>query len=91
MCLGVEHTYSFSIGEQAANQTCDCGPILGDEDDKGLESLVPDSHGVLAEPDSQPQDSSIYLGSGADDLQDDTGYNESNNGKCLQLNDTYGF
>jgi hypothetical protein len=90
--LGVGHTYSFGIGEQVANQTRDCGPILGDEDDEGVESLVPDSHGVLAEPDSE--DSSIYLGSGADDSEDGTTYDESDESddeERLQLNDMYGF
>jgi hypothetical protein len=87
--LGVGHTYLFGIAEQAANQTRDCGPILGDEDDEGLESLAPDPHGVLAETNSD--DSSIYLGSEADDSEDGVTSDESDDEERLQLNDMYDF
>jgi hypothetical protein len=83
--LGVGHTYSFGISEQAANNTHGCGPILEDEGYEGLENLTPDSHGVLAEPDSE--DSSSDCDSETDDSEDDVGDDEER----LQLNDMYGF
>ena len=87
--LGVGHTYLFGIGEQAANNTHGHGPILEDEDYDGLESLIPDSHGVLAEPDSK--DSSFDHDSEMDDSGDDIGDDESNDKEHLQLNNMYGF
>ena len=41
------------------------------------------------EPNSE--DSSIDLGSGVDNSEDDIGYNEGDDEECLQLNDMYDF
>jgi hypothetical protein len=85
--LGVGHTYSFGIGEQAANNTYGYKPMLEDND---YEGLVPDSHGVLVEPDSE--DSSFDHDSETDGSEDDDiGDDESNDEERLQLNDMYGF